>query len=112
MPIRVNCKEGVWFKFISWEFTVAAQTVFSVYQNYSLIPWVTSGAEKESKHMDGSLHYMGLAWDFRVWGLNNPQKVSDDIKRLLQDADYHYDVIFEKDHIHIEYDTGKTRLGG
>jgi hypothetical protein len=109
MPIRVNCKEGVWFKFISWEFTVAAQTVFGVFQKYNVIPTVTSACD--SKHMDGSLHYKGLGWDFRVWGLPDPEKVTQEIKRLLQDADYHYDVIFEKDHIHIEYDVAKTKLG-
>ena len=112
MPIKVTCKPGVWFKFISWEFTVAAQTAFGVYQEYNIIPCVTSAAEPESKHMTGSLHYVGLAWDFRIWGLNDPQQASNKIKRLLQDTDFRYDVIFEKDHIHIEFDSKKTKLGG
>ena len=107
MPIRVNCKEGVWFKFISWEFTVAAQAVFQAYQQYNIIPWVTSATEETSKHMDGSLHYEGLAWDFRIWGLPDPKSITSLIKTRLQDMDHHYDVILEKDHIHIEWDKNK-----
>ena len=108
MPIRVDCKEGVWFKFISWEFLVCAQTVFGIFQNYGVIPVVTSACD--GKHMDGSYHYTGLGWDFRVWGLDNPQRVADEIRIQLRDHDYHYDVILEKDHIHMEYDVNKTKV--
>lgn len=104
--IKVNCKEGVWFKFISYEFLVAAQIVFQEYSKEEITPTVTSACD--GKHMDGSYHYNGMAWDFRIWGLQYPQDTADRIKLALQDLDYRYDVIFELDHIHIEYDINKT----
>lgn len=103
--IKVDCKEGVWFKFISYEFLVAAQVVWKHYSNQSVVPTVTSACD--SQHCEGSYHYTGLAWDFRIWGLNNPENVANAIRSDLRNIDYRYDVIFEGDHIHIEYDLNK-----
>ena len=53
----------------------------------------------EGNHSEGSLHYCNEAVDIRTW--KKPREVRDDIKRELGDD---YDVIFEGNHIHIEYD--------
>jgi hypothetical protein len=105
--IKIYHKEGVWFKFTSWEFLVIAQIVFDEYAKESVIPWVTSACD--GQHMDGSCHYTGLGWDFRIWGLENPKKTAEAIKIRAQEVDYHYDVVLERDHLHTEYDLNKVK---
>ena len=56
----------------------------------------------DSKHGRGSLHYVGLAFDVRTWDFTEEeaQKVVDDLKQKLS---IQFDVVLEKDHIHIEF---------
>lgn len=109
--IRVNCKEGIWFKFIGFEFLTLARIVFRVFQRYGAVPTITSACD--GTHMDGSLHYEGLGWDWRIWGLAHPKVVADEIRQDAQAVDFHYDVVFgdpkHLDHIHTEYDLKKKR---
>lgn len=60
----------------------------------------------DGRHSHSSRHYGGLAADLRSRTLKNPQATTKAIKERLP---RHYDVIFEGDHIHIEYD-GKRPL--
>ena len=56
----------------------------------------------EGVHMNGSLHPKGYAVDLRLPAeADHREKVVGDLRALLQTD---YDVILEKDHIHIEYD--------
>ena len=105
--IKVNCKEGVFFKFIGYEFLVLAQIVWNEYARESIVPVVTSACD--GQHMDGSYHYTGLAWDWRIWGLNSPKDTAEAIKIKAQEIDYRYDVLLEEVHIHSEYDLNKTK---
>jgi len=109
--IKVYCKEGVWFKFISYEFLTLARVVYRVYEAEGIIPTITSACD--SQHGEGSLHPRGLAWDWRIWGLKDPQRAANEIRREVQAIDYHYDIVFgdEKhlDHIHTEYDENKKQ---
>ncbi len=109
--MKVDCKEGVWFKFISYEFLTLARIFCRVYERYELVPTVTSACD--STHAGGggrsSLHYNGLGWDWRTRDLKNPKEVADEIRREAQAIDYHYDIVLEKDHIHSEYDVEKKR---
>jgi len=71
----------------------------------AFIVWAIEGQELvivstyEGNHGEGSLHYCDEAVDIRSW--EKPRKVRDKIKGELGDD---YDVIFEGNHIHIEYD--------
>jgi hypothetical protein len=62
---------------------------------------VTSGFE--GAHIEGSLHYQGLAEDYRRYDVR-----PDDLPGMLAEARTRlgsdYDVILESDHIHVEYD--------
>lgn len=58
----------------------------------------------DGKHMKGSKHYQGLAIDVRI-----NDKPKDGVHRFYYTLTYDsvlndYDVVLEKDHIHIEYD--------
>ena len=59
---------------------------------------------KDGVHSSGSLHYQGRAADLRTRHLSK-QETTDTFSRLKNKLDYWvYDVILEKDHIHLEYD--------
>ena len=60
---------------------------------------ITSG--KDGTHMKGSKHYSGNAIDIRTSDMMHINATTSRIQSKLGDD---YDVIFEKDHIHIEYD--------
>lgn len=55
----------------------------------------------EGVHLPWSKHYTGNALDFRTPEKHDPDIVIQRLRELLGD---NYDVLFEGDHIHIEYD--------
>jgi len=64
---------------------------------------ITSG--NDGKHSVGSKHYAGSALDFRTNNLNDPSLEGPLIVNELNIAlGRDYDILFEGDHIHIEYD--------
>jgi len=58
---------------------------------------ITSG--RDGVHMEGSLHYEGKAMDIRFWTV-----LEELTKRIKAKLGVGYDVLLEKDHIHIEWD--------
>lgn len=70
---------------------------------------VTSGDEGhdgDGVHSDGSLHYDQRAVDLRIWNLDSPGAVADEIAQLLGED---YDVVYgaevnHETHIHVEKD--------
>ncbi len=118
--IKINIKKGVVFNVIGYEFCLLARIIFRIYQKYGAIPAVTSA--NDSKHAPDSWHYKDLAWDWRIWGVDNPKtpidevkQAADEIRQAAQNIDYHYDVIYgdpqHLDHIHTEYDLDKKQGG-
>lgn len=112
----------VWIGEINEQFLTACRIVERIYLKHSKIPVITSG--NDGKHDPASCHYKNLGWDFRIWGINDPTTVEDEmeicaieIRHDLQAIDFHYDVIYKnvqadgtighKDHMHIEYDKNK-----
>ena len=65
---------------------------------------ITSG--NDSNHKNGSKHYSNEAIDIRSRDMVNPIDVKNEIKKTLG-ADF--DVIYEGNHIHIEYDRKGTK---
>ena len=64
-------------------------------------PVITSG--NDSKHMPNSRHYTDEGWDFRTNNLptSTLDLIVKDLRNLLGIA---FDVVREKDHLHIEFD--------
>lgn len=54
----------------------------------------------EGNHSVGSLHYANQAYDIR-FPLNDPHRIFRKIQKALGK---NFDVVWEKDHIHVEYD--------
>ena len=63
---------------------------------------VTSGLE--GTHSAGSLHYYGLALDFRTRYFDDKQVVEDVYDILSRSLSVNYDVVLHSTHIHVEYD--------
>ena len=71
--------------------------VDAVFQKFGIEAVITSG--RDGKHMEGSKHYEGKAFDLRTF------HVIDRVAELLRMyLGKEFDVIVEKDHIHVEFD--------
>jgi len=58
----------------------------------------------DGKHRPNSLHYSGLAFDLRTRHLKTEDGVKNVAAEIRGALGREYDVVVEKDHIHIEYD--------
>lgn len=61
----------------------------------------------DGTHMEGSLHYKGLAADFRTKGTGLAKRLFDEVRKSLPVSQY--DVLLEnldqaEEHIHVEFD--------
>ena len=57
----------------------------------------------DGKHSVASKHYVGLAIDLRIWHMSDTQ-IKNFTHYFVINYDKNYDLVLEKDHIHIEYD--------
>lgn len=66
--------------------------------------WITSA--NDSKHGDASLHYKNLAFDIRIYNITGKVHHEAELwaERLAVALGPEYDVVLEKDHLHIEFD--------
>ncbi|MFA7288303.1 MAG: hypothetical protein WC055_05425 [Melioribacteraceae bacterium] len=97
----MELKETTKLNGIRAEILVGLIVAEGVYEDFGYGMVVTSVTD--SKHSAGSLHYAGCAIDLRTRDIKDKAmiiKITETIrKRLTKD----YDVVLEKDHIHIEY---------
>lgn len=57
----------------------------------------------DGTHMEGSLHYEGQALDFRTRDLTAGQ-IHIWVALVEESLGEHWDVLLEKDHLHVEFD--------
>lgn len=92
-------KLGVDISKLNREIRRALKYVTQTYNEQSIEPVITS--TYEGHHMDSSLHYANDAFDVRSDVSMFFETVHTRLKERLGPD---YDIIREKDHIHIEYD--------
>lgn len=80
------------------EALLAAFIADQVYDDFGLDFVITSVCD--GKHSDTSLHYVGYAFDCRIYQSIDNDKIVKEIKRRLN---IDYDVILEGNHIHVEF---------
>ena len=95
----MQLKPGVRIYGIRPEMVWALSACSEVYrkEGYELV--VTSISE--GKHQRASKHYTGCAADLRMHMLPNPGLIVQFLRQALGED---FDVVLEKDHIHIEFD--------
>ncbi len=73
--------------------------------------WITSA--NDSIHHSESLHYLDLAYDIRIWNIIGDVKAEARAwaERMQVALGDDYDVLLEKDHIHIEWDPEEIQYG-
>ena len=76
-----------------------------VYAKFHTELVITSG--KDGTHNPGSLHAEGKAVDLRTWNV-----LDSLVKQLKAHLGPKYDVVLEKDHIHVELDPNHDRQVG
>lgn len=97
---NMKLKQGVKLK------NVSPQTVFAIVvadQCFDGKLVVTS--VNDSQHMPGSKHFIGNAFDCRTTSAGIDQTAAKLIADKIRDRlGSEFDVVLEKDHIHVEYD--------
>jgi hypothetical protein len=91
-------KDGVSIKGLGVEALLGIMLVEQILTLKGKTTTVTSCLD--GKHMEGSLHYKGQAFDLRTWVIETED--IDMIKGVL--GRLGFDVVLEADHLHIEFD--------
>lgn len=101
---RMEIKPGASLRGIRPEMVAAFPAICAAYARYAVPAVMTAGTD--GSHSRGSLHYVGLATDWRTKNLPGgsaglkSNAVAADIRKALGEE---FDVVLEKTHIHIEY---------
>lgn len=96
----MKIKEGVNLAGLRPEMNIVITVADHIYRTYKQELVITSAVD--GKHGKASLHYIGLALDFRTRYFDRlvADKVRNEIATRLGAQ---YDVILEKDHLHVEF---------
>lgn len=97
----MQLKTGVKIQGVRPELLLALQICDGVYWRMFKTDIVVTSIV-DGAHMQGSMHYLGRAADLRIWGLE--ASIEALVKSLKISLGENYDVVLEKDHIHLEYD--------
>ncbi len=97
----MRLKAGVRIRGITPEMAFVMPIIESVYLEYGTEAVITSVSE--GRHMRGSKHYTGCAVDVRTRTVDTEHHapLCASLRGALEED---FDVVLERDHIHIEYD--------
>lgn len=98
----MKIKKGASVKGLRPEMLLAIWIIDAINYDYGVRTLITSGSDEHPKRLAWTLHDDGLAVDLRHPGLNAARMVNwhDDIVDALGPE---YDIVVEKDHVHVEY---------
>ena len=94
-------KDGVPIFGLQPEILYAIDRTNEIYDRHGVDCVITSSRYGD-RHSYGSLHYSGGAFDVRTRQLTEGQ-INDVVADLKSELGRDYDVIFESNHIHVEY---------
>lgn len=86
---------------------LALPDIKSVFDFFGVHTVITSGCEKETVHMETSLHYKHKALDFRSRNIK-PQYRDTAVRMFQFKLGGDFDVVLESNHFHIEHDPKKV----
>ena len=96
----IKLKRGVKLRGLRPEMLVGIMVAEGVYAKLGYPLIITSVCDR--RHSSGSLHYVGLAVDFRTRHLPSSKKmiVAGNLRQALGTE---FDVVHESDHLHLEF---------
>lgn len=101
----INIKAGVSTDGLKIQIKRIIVCIGQTFEKYGYEACITSSTE--GKHMEGSLHYKGLAVDFRTNHIPSDsimRQIEWEVREVLKRKDKRYQILLEKTHMHIEYD--------
>lgn len=85
---------------VQWQMFKAAIVAERIWASFGAELVITSA--NDGKHLPHSFHYKGLALDLRTYNLHGRERMA--AQELAIALGEEYDVVLEKDHIHLEHD--------
>ena len=107
----MKIKEGARLLGVQPVMILAAITADSIWKDLGAKDGVVITSGIDGKHSSGSLHYKGYALDLRIWNLPNPELAQNAAQALREALGEDFDVVLEKDHIHVEFDPKRSYEG-
>lgn len=104
----IALKPGVTLLGIAPQMLVALSVAEAVYAKRNLDCVITSG--NDGRHSSKSKHYAGCALDFRTRTLQSDDEARAVAAEIKDALGIDYDVIFEGDHIHVEYEARRPSI--
>jgi hypothetical protein len=98
--MTLSMKTGASLRLVQPQAAVMAQIVEGCYAAINVPCVVTAGSD--GIHMVGSLHYKGLAMDFRTSNVPEPSR-AELVLAIRAALGAEFDVVLETDHIHAEW---------
>tara|TARA_R110000823_G_scaffold210943_3_gene341310 strand:+ start:3583 stop:3894 length:312 start_codon:yes stop_codon:yes gene_type:complete len=99
--MTMKTKYGVKIKGIKPEMVLGLLIAEGYFDSMGISEMVVTSAT-DGKHGVGSLHYVGYAADVRTWAIQDGDLI-DFTTGLSEELGEEFDVVLEKDHIHIEF---------
>ena len=109
----MQIKKGVILDGLHVSMRIVLVVVEDVYREHGREPVITSAldstyfSDASIKHSLGSYHDYGMALDFRTRFFENKAECLQVANKIRKKLGHKYTVIFEKNHIHIQYNWGK-----
>lgn len=97
----MRLKPGVSLEGMSWRMWHACIIAEPLFLKHGSELVITSTKEKAPGRLANSLHYKGLAVDFRIWHVKKLKELAEKLRKALGRG---YDVVIKKNHLHVEYD--------
>ncbi len=98
----MRLKPGVQLGFVP-AMIAMQHVVSSVYREMGIECVITSGRDGVGVHREGSLHFSDRALDYRTRDVPSPIRATL-AKKIADRLGAEYDVVLEKDHLHVEWD--------
>jgi hypothetical protein len=99
--MAIRTKHGVSINGIKPELVLGIDIAHGYFNSMGINEMVLTSIV-DGKHSHGSLHYIGYAADIRIWAIES-KGLAEFTEGLAEELGSEFDVVLEKDHIHIEF---------
>jgi|14BtaG_2_1085337.scaffolds.fasta_scaffold160238_1 uncharacterized protein YcbK (DUF882 family) len=106
--MSLKLKSGVSVNGVKPELVLGLQVASGYFGSMGIKEMVVTSLV-DGKHSSGSLHYVGYAADIRIWAIEESE-LAEFTEGLAVELGKEFDVVLEKDHIHMEFQP-KNRIG-